>query len=274
MLFDRRATVVVDGVRVEGLRIAFRVSKSLGKEPNTMDLTVTNLSASTRASIARTLAPVVLSAGYADSEAVIFRGDARTVIHTHEGVDWNTRVQCGDGERAYAFARMSESFAPGTSIVDVVRKCAAALGLNVGNLPDMLARGSFRGDLTQYAHGYTSHGRASAELDKVLRSAGFEWSIQDGALQVLKGTAPVQGDAVLLSPDSGMIGSPDHGTPAVKGGKPPIKVRSLLQPTIRCGGVVEVRSAGVQGQYRVAKVEHTGDTHGAEWYTTIEATQV
>lgn len=45
-----------------------------------------------------------------------------------EGADWRTVLKSGDGERAYSFARVSESFAPKASKSDVI-KAVNKLGL-------------------------------------------------------------------------------------------------------------------------------------------------
>lgn len=272
-LFKRTCSVIVDGLKVEGLRVQFVVKKTLTKNPNTLDLKIKNLSERTRGAMAKAKASIVLTAGYPGNAAVIFQGDSRTIDHVRDGdsADWITHIQCGDGERAYQFARFTESFAPGTSIADVIRGAARALGVNTGNLEQALASGGFRGNLTQFAHGYTAHGKASAELDKLLKTAGLSWSIQNGALQLLKGDAPASGQAVLLSPSTGLIGSPDHGAPDKKGKPSKMLIKSLLQPQIVCGGRVEVQSAAVKGQFRVEVLEHSGDNMQGEWITKIEA---
>jgi hypothetical protein len=270
-LFKRVCSVIVDGLKVEGLRVQFSVKKTLTKNPNTLDLKITNLSERTRGAMAKAKAAVILTAGYPGNAAVIFQGDARTIDHLRDGAEWITHIQCGDGERAYQFARFAESFAPGTAIADVIRACARALGINTGNLDEVLGAGGFRGNLTQFAHGYTAHGKASAELDKLLKTAGLSWSIQNGALQLLKGDAPAKGQAVLLSPTTGLIGSPDHGTPDKKGKPSKLIVKSLLQPQIVCGGRIEVQSAAVKGQFRVEALEHSGDSTEGDWLTKIEA---
>jgi hypothetical protein len=268
-LFQRVCSVNVNGLQVSGLRVQFSVKKTLTKEPNTGEIKIHNLSAHSRGSMPKKGGKVILVAGYPGTEATIFSGDARTIDHLHEGADWITHIQCGDGESAYRFARFSESFAPGTSVADAIRKAAAALGINTGNLEDALASASFPG-LRAFKHGYAAHGKASAELDKLLRTAGLEWSIQNGALQILQGRAVAKGSAVLLTPDTGLVGSPEHCTPNVTAGPPTIKAKALLTPAIRCGGTVDIRAQYVKGQFRVNQIEHSGDTHGADWFTQLE----
>lgn len=281
-LFRRSCVAIVDTVRVagacvvdsagrvlvqEGLRIAFTVNKTTKREPNTCELKIYNLSETTRGKLQGKGAPVTLSAGYGSNAAVIFQGDSRTIDHLREGNTWVTRVRCGDGERVFQWARVSDSFAPGTSVVTVIKAVANALGINLGNLEAELNKGAFRGDLQTFAHGYTAHGKAALELDKLLRSVGLSWSIQDGALQVLRGPNPAPGSAVLLTPATGLIGSPEHEAPDRKGRAPLLRFKSLLQPQIKCGGTVELRASGIKGQFRVEAVQFTGDSAGTEWYS-------
>jgi hypothetical protein len=278
--------VVVDSVRVassvtvngagqcsysDGLRVAFNVKKTTKHQPNTCELKIHNLSSATRAKLQGVGVPVTISAGYESNASIVFQGDSRTIDHVREGTDWVTRIRCGDGERAYQWSRISESFGPGASIADVIKSVAGSLGLNLGNLPAELAKGGFRGSLTQFAHGFTAHGKTVRELDRLLRTVGLSWSIQDGALQVLRGAEPAPGTAVLLTPETGLIGSPEHNAPDQKKHPPLLKFRSLLQPQIRCGGVVDIRSASVNGQFRVEALDTVGDTASTDWYSNGEA---
>jgi hypothetical protein len=269
LLFGRRYALAIGSTQITRLRVAFRVKKTLTKEPNTAEIVVYNLSESTRRQLQGKAIPVVLSAGYVDNEAVIFSGDARYIDHVREGADWITKIKCGDGERAYQFRRFNGSFAPGTSIADVIRACASALSINTGNLEEALAK-PFRGGRTVFRNGFSASGDAIDVLDQLLRGAGFTVSIQNGALQVLQGGQPVPSSAVLLSASTGLVGSPELGTPEKQGAPPRVKAKSLLQPKIVCGGIVELQTISFKGQFRVEALEHTGDTDGGEWYTALE----
>jgi hypothetical protein len=262
----------VDGVRIAGLRIQFRVEKSIRQEPSTLDLRVFNFSAAHRAGMQKKGAKVILEAGYADGLEIVFSGDARTVDHVRDSTpEWVTHIQCGDGERAYLYSRINQSFGPGTSVKQILSAMAQAMGVDLGNSASKISAAQLRGGLAQFQHGYVASGKTAAEFSRLLKTAGLTWSIQDGALQVLAGDADYANTTVpLISQGSGMVGSPDHGTPDKKGQASILKVKSFLQPSIRPGMRVQIKSNTANGLYRVEKLSHQGDSAGPEWYTILE----
>jgi hypothetical protein len=265
---------------IDGLRVQFKVKKSVNKEPNEGEISITNLAESSRAALQTKGIKVVLEAGYAGTLAQIFSGDVRYVSHTHDGPDWTSKLQLGDGETAYRFAFVSESFRAGTPISTVFSKVANALGLDSSDAIAFVRKMIPE----QFTQGFASHGKASKELDRLLAGRGLEWSIQDGRLQVTATGQPTSGSAVLLSASSGLIGSPAFGSPeksdkGVDAGSIPaagkkkqqvLKAKSLLQPSIRPGGRVQLDSLSVKGQFRVQSVTHSGDTHGGDWYSEMD----
>lgn len=270
-LFDREWYAIVGDVKVLGLRLKFKSEKSLVKDPNTLDLHVYNLAAATRARLQKRGTQVVLVAGYKGAAQVIFAGQARTIDHVRDGPGWDTHILCGDGDTTFRAAFTSRSFGPGTKWADVAKALAKDLLSNAGDAVAKLSRGDISGSIDSFLQGYTAHGPAVLEFDRVMRAAGLEWSIQDGVLQVLRPGAANDERAILLSPATGLVGSPDHCAPKDEALPPVLKARSLLQGGLRPGRKVEIRASRTQGVYRCAKVCHEGDTHGPEWYTSIEA---
>lgn len=268
-LFGRRWTVQVNDLKITGLRVAFSVKKSLDKTPNGCKLTITNLAENSRKRIEQAKhKPLILSAGYERTEAVIFSGKIRFAHSARDSSDWHTEIESGDGEVEYAQNHFKGSFRAGTSSRDTIKAAAAALGVGLGNLESMV------GALVKPTHakGFSASGRASDVLGKLLAGQGLSYSIQNGQLQVLRADEPVDSFAVKLSASTGLIGSPEVGTPSGDGEKrkATIKLRSYLQPQIRCGGVVDVTSAALTGQYLVTHLEHQGDSSGAPWFSLIE----
>jgi hypothetical protein len=280
-LIEREVSVEIEidgekAVRFDGLRVQFKVTKTLKKQPNTSDIIVTNLNGTHRAEVQRQrYFKVRLIAGYKGSSSQIFSGLCRSADNIHRTNEWETSIKCGDGERQFVYAKVSESFAPGTSTGDVIRKLAKISGLGLGNLETALQTQPVAGRpaVTRYENGFTAYGSAAIALEKVIRAAGFEWSIQDGALQLLRPGQTLVQRAIVLNRDSGLIGSPEHGTPEKKGGPRPLKARSLLQPGFRPGGKVQIKSGDIDGLFRISRVEHTGDSDGKNWFSDLEVFQ-
>lgn len=262
--FDQIAINGGDEPTAPGLRVAFKIAKTDKKEPNTSEITVTNLAPSTRGRLQAKGVKVLLEAGYAGTGlSRLFFGDARTIDHVRDGADWNSVIKCGDGERAVRYARLSESFAGGTTAGQILQVLAGAMGLATGNVAAQAGALS-----TRFDHGYAVSGSVSQAIDRLVTSIGYTWSIQDGALQVLAPDQALDLPIPEVDPEHGLIGSPEMGTPETKGKPALLKFRSLLIPT-KPGAKVRLRSARYDGVLRVKKCEFTGDTHGGDWYTDI-----
>ena len=269
-LFGRRAVLTVGAVQIDGLRIAFKIAQSDKPEPNSSEITIHNLSEDTRGQIQNRELTVVLEAGYGDDIAQIFYGDIRKdgISTKRSGTDWVTTIKSLDGGEAYANARIQESFAAGTKLVPVLKKLARRTGVGLGNAIKKLSSGDASGALTEFFDGVTLSGRSSKEMDRILRSAGYDYSVQDGQLQVTSIGDATDQTAVLLSASTGLIGSPEPGAKGLT------KFKSLLQPTIRPRRKVRLETEQLSGFYVVRRVMHTGDTFGEPWYSEIEATQL
>jgi len=253
-----------------GLQIVFKISKSTEKNPNPGEVTIYNLSPEHRAALQGKGRKVAIEAGYEDSGVTrLFLGDVRTCDHVRDGANWKTQLKCGDGERAVQFARISESFAAGTTVGDVVKACARSMGLAIGNT-DTAASGLS----TVLYNGWTAHGPTSDALTRILRSVGYSYSIQDGAIQILAPGQTLAASVPVISTDTGMVGSPEVGTANKPGGAVVVKVKCLLQPQLRPGARFKLESERYNGFFRVKKVEHEGNIRGGEWYSSTEATSI
>lgn len=249
-----------------GLRVKFHVCKSTEKDPNTADITVTNLAEPTRRSIQLKGLRVLLEAGYQGAGVTgIFAGQTRTVDHVREKADWNTILKCGDGEQFYNYARFGDSFKGVVPALRIVNAIAKAMGVSVGTVgPAAQARlNSFT-----FQHGWTRTGSARRAMDALLKGIGLTWSIQSGTIQILAPDDVLNLQIPLITPDTGLVGSPEMGSPE-QNGKPALcKFKALLLPT-QPGAVVHLTSDRYNTDVKVVKCEFDGDTHGAEWFTTI-----
>jgi hypothetical protein len=272
--FKRKWRVQVGDLSTEALRVKFKITKTLGKEPNSCDLMIWNLAEASRAKLKGSGLACIVEAGYegaTSGNATIFSGDTRTIDHPRDHADWITHVQCGDGEKAYQFAHVNKSFT-NASFTSIVQEVAKTLSPNLGNLNEALnAIRNKGGKIPDFTKGFVAHGRASDTLATLLKSVGLDYSIHQGALLVVEPGQPAAQSVFKLSPETGLIGSPDHTPPDQKNKPATLKCRCLLNPQLLPAGIVRIESAGVKGDFVIQKLEHVGDSHGADWLTVIEA---
>jgi hypothetical protein len=255
-----------------GNRIAGKVVKTSGKEPNTTEVDVYNLGPHTRAALSAygKGAQTLIEVGYQKTGlSRLAACDVRTVDHVRDGGDWKTVLKCGDGERAARFARANESFAGPIIVGDVVTYLVKQMGLALGNSADQASKLS-----TKLDHGWVVHGAASAELDRVLRAVKYRYSVQDGEVQILGPGESVAQTIPDVSPSSGLIESPEMGTPEKTGEPGHLKFKALLMPAARPGGRVRLTSERYDKVIlRTKKVSHDFDTWEKVWYSNFESTQ-
>lgn len=248
------------------LRVAFKVEKSTNRDPNKATVAIWNLSPDSRATLqSEERIPVTIEAGYVDEIGQLFVGDLEFAASERQGPDWVTEFESGDGSRQYRSARINESLAAGTLLQDVLKKSSEALGLGLGNALEKIQSGDFKGGLQEFTTGVTLNGKASDILDKYMTAAGFEWSIQDGQLQVLRPNETTPELVPQLTFSTGLIGSPELGD----AGK--VRARSLLRSRLAPGSKVEIISTEVDGFFKIEKVVHAGDSWGNDWYSDLEA---
>lgn len=299
-LFNRVAELEVGqagakGILIKDLRFSFNIEKTSSETLNNSTLKIYNLSPSSRKLVETPNNLVILRAGYSqDIGAItIFTGNIRRALTMREGVDWVTELELDDGLLAYRDSKVSLSFAPGINAVNVLSNVASRFGLSVNPLPGGIIAKT-------YPTGYSFVGRVREAMTKVCEYLDLEWSIQNQQIQILKKGGSVKNQVIVLSPESGLIGSPalesktmsdkdaakkglstdskgvikrnkvsDNGDVKQRLEIQGYKVKSLLQPTLQCGHIVKLKAEGIDGFFKVEKVNHIGDTFGSEWITEL-----
>ncbi len=145
----------------------------------------------------------------------------------------------------------------------MLKTLAKSMGLDLGNVNKQAAK-----ILASFDQGYCAAGSASREFDRIVSSMGLTWSVQDGAIQILDPDETLDAPIPEITPDSGLIESPEMGTPQKKGKPTLITFKSLLRP-IKLGGKVKLRSERYDGQVRAESAVYDFDTHGGPWYVTV-----
>ncbi len=263
------------GVGLDSLRIAFRVERDATRVPNAIEVQVWNLARETRESLGKaTNVPVQLEAGYVDDGmGVLFLGDLRTARSTRDGADIITKVAGGDGETAIRTASLKRTFPKGTPVGSVLTAMAKALGIKTGNVSQFATRSLLSGSAV-LNRSLTVHGPVYDELERLCRSCGLAWSIQDSALELREEGAPVgTSRGPLLTPDSGLIGEVEVETEAQRGPTDPGKKRGtivsgvcLLRSDLVPGRSFAVSSTAFTGNLVCLATTHVGDSHAENWY--------
>lgn len=276
--FDRFAAVAIglpgsNGTQITENRIQFRTLKTDKPETNSMAVTVYNLNESSRQLFEDTKNRIVLSCGYRAGDVLqVGVGNISRGITEFMHPDVLSTAECGDGLVTLRDSRVSLSYSSSVSAKQVILDIAKSMGLRLRpTIADINGR---------YTNGWAFVGSAKAALQQVTNRFQLEWSVQSEELQIVESRKPANAEVILISPDTGMIGSPqrkdDVESELTKAKQPPgIEVTMLLNPAIEPGAQVAIESRQFnRAQYRVKSVEHRGDTRGPEWYTTIEVAEL
>ena len=301
MLYNRTASITIGleggtGREIKSLRMAFSIEKGATKSPNTCTAKIWNLSTETRSLVEVIGNVLILKAGYVEDvgAVTIFTGNVSRSLTIREGPDWITELELEDGLFEFRDTKVSISFSPGATVLQVLNDVSSRFTLPVRAFPAGINN-------RQYVNGFAFVGRVRDSMDKVCEFADLEWSIQNRAVQVIKKGGIYQQQALVLSSDTGMIESPQHESKtmtekaAAKEGitanQPGVRittrrdkegtqqevlqvlgytVKSLLQPKLEPGGYVQLKTVGVKDEFfRIEKLTHTGDTHGMDWFTEL-----
>jgi hypothetical protein len=274
--FDRKATVIISsdgqtGLSTSGLRVVFDVKKTSTVDFNTANVSVYNLSETTRNQIKKLGGQITVKAGYSQDsgEQVIFVGDISMASSEIVKPEVVTKFEANDGEKRIHSKKLSVSYKAGTGGKQIVKDIISTTSFPLKNIN----WGSFSDKI--YPRGFSFAGSAKVLMTNVCNYLGLEWSIQNNEIKLIKSGTSDGAQIIFLSPSSGIIGSPvrvkDVGTKdkkddAIEGWK----VSCLLQPLAEPGGVIKIKSAEVvEGLYRIVDVQHSGDTHGGDWKSII-----
>lgn len=264
-LLGRSWRAIVGPLEIADLDVQFSLTRNLKSEANTGSISVWNLSGDNRKrlqELASSGVPVQLWAGYEDPGAsMIFSGVLYHVDTRRDGPDLVTTIETGDQNRAGRKV-VSFSLVKGSTPEQAIRKLAKALGVSTGNLDDIVAGKVFPSGKKLGSTGF--FGAAADEMTRLCRSVGLEWSIQDGALQLLPFDRPLTGQAVVLSSATGLVQAPTLDNE----GK--LTAQSLIIPGIAPGRVIKLDAEFVKGNFRIESVTYVGETAGSAWYCNIE----
>lgn len=266
-----------DGLELGELRIVFATKKGDTETPNSAEITIYNLSEETAGKMRKEFTRVILQAGYQNNFGIIFEGTIRQARCGREnGTDTWLEITAADSDKAYNFAVLNTTLAAGSTPADRVKACGdafAAKGAGQGHTPDLPGNALPRGKVM--------YGMARKYMREEAQNTDCSWSFQDGKMVMLENRGYLPGEAVVLTHETGLVGTPEQTNEGVK-------LRCLLNPRLRVGGRVKLDNASIQeaktdlkgnaqrppkkdadGFYRILKIEFSGDTRGNDWYADL-----
>jgi hypothetical protein len=280
--FRRAIEVTVDGREFSDLRCDFNITKSLKTEPNNLDLVVYNLSEDSRGylqelALKKKAIPVQIAVGYKDTKVLdqIWLGDLRRCISVNNPPEWITTLSSGDGEKSTQSAKIQQSFGYNTPIDTVLNAIIRAVNSSLGanrlsntEAQTIVRNAKMNAGGRMLSSGITISGNAVKELEKFCESCGIEVSIQDNKLQLLERRKALSETSILVSPKTGMIGTPEVDHKGV------IQIQHLIQPGFKPGRLMSVVSKRVQGLYRIESLEYIGSTWDLQsWIVNIQGSR-
>jgi hypothetical protein len=248
------------------LHVKARVRRTLGSHPNSFQIQVWNLNEDSRAMCEERGADVRLLAGYTGNVGTIFAGSLWDAVHERQEGDIVTTIKANDGDKNWR-NQLRKSWASGTPKEQVLRACAETLGIAVD--PDALAlvTGSYGGPRVV-------NGPAVMQVDRIATSLGLQWSVQNGQLLMVPMDGTTNEAAVVLSPETGLVGSPaaeprrkpSKSKPAQRG---MVECTALCNPLLTPGRLVILRALDIRGNYRVDEADFDLDSHGSDWVVNL-----
>jgi hypothetical protein len=236
---------------------------------------------------------IQLSAGYQNGPmAVLFSGDIITFSFGKErNVDSYLEFIAADGDSFYNQTVVSTSFpAPGGTPLQIATQLTNSGGINISQQANDILN-STGGISLQNARGRVIWGLARLTMDKVAKSLGVRWSVQNGTLVLVPITGYLPGSIININSSTGMIGTPQATAQGVI-------VRCYVNPLIQIGQAVQLLASDIQqtlivksqlsgaaittsqfiatvpsgahtALFRVIVVEHRGDSRANEAYSEL-----
>lgn len=269
-------------IDVSALRVVFDIKKDISNFSNLGLIEIYNLSETSRNAISKEFQRFKLSCGYGDESNLktLFDGEIRNVFHRRVDVDIVTELYCADGDSYARQSITSRSTGSDKTLGQLIRELALDLKDSEGN---RIYVGEVNVDLDFVKiKGITFCETTAGTLNSLAASYNFNWFIENRKFYAISEKRILEkAKTSIISPQYGMVSAPVLTEVGVD-------VKTLLNPDISPGRKIKIQSAGTriqlgtlyfdnvsrtlgEGEYKVLRVTHTGDTRGNDWYSDIES---
>lgn len=259
------------------IRCQFSCEAGDSSSANTGKIILWNLSDETLRLLEQEDCLIELRAGYGSDLPLIMGGNLTYCTTTRSGADQQTEIEFEDGFVAMRDAVLSVGYSGQVNGQKIVADAAAEMGCEVKYSAKAVLR-----DFVNFAF----VGGAKTLIDRICSISKMRWSLQNGIIQICAPNEPLTTAVYLLSPSSGLVGSPkpiyeSSATSDPTGGnttksraKKGVEVQYLLNGHIQVDDLVKVESERFSGQYRVGQIVFSGDSEGSEWICTAQLLEV
>ncbi len=295
-----KLTIQVDQNEAKALdlsefKITFQVSQATNEQPKATEIYIYNLSAKTMNLLAgvdsqKINTQVILECGYGSELSVVFKG---RVFQYRRGRDNPTDtwlcVLAISGDAVQNDALINQSVPAGTSKNEVSNLLVAETnkyGLITGEVADISEQ--------QYPRGRVFFGSLHDSIQQFGKENNIDFDYADDVISSINklghSVEPVQ----VLTPKTGLVGLPQLTSEG-------LIIKCLLNPKLKRKGRVQVDMSNLQtesydisysgqhvdqphknpktatnaeGVFIIQAIEHSGDTRGDEWYTTLVCTAI
>lgn len=256
------------GFGTNELHIQFSVEKSDVASPNTAKISIWNLNPAHKAALEEKDCIVTLNAGYRGNTPMVLTGTVTNVVTEDDGADQKTTIDVLDGRKELRDSYVILGYLQSTDSKLILQDAAGQMGLPITFSP---------GASFKPLESYSYVGLAKNVLDKVCASNNLTWTIQNGVIQVTKPNEPISTVAHLISPQTGLIGSPKKLTQSEKNSgsaeenssknkaQAGWEIRYFLNAAIGVNDLVQLQSKAASGIFRVKSVKMQGDNMAGDW---------
>ena len=259
------------GIIIKDLRISFNVEKTDTESANKAEIQIYNLTDDTSNKIGKAGNFVIIKAGYID-EGInnLFFGNVTYSLSKKTGTEKILQIQAVDGVNNIQDINITVTYNAGTTIQKIFNDMVLLYGLPLTNT-NLILPG-------QYVNGYVFTGKVKDALSQVLGRLNLSWTIQNNQLVVIESDKAIERTGLLISPNTGLIGSPEIliDTDTEPTEEPPVKykIKCLLFPQLFPGVEFKLQSEKVNGTFKIETAKFTGDNYEGDFVCELEAVQI
>lgn len=269
-----------DSKTQRAIHISFSVQKSDSTTMNTTKIKLWNLNKEQISILTKTGCQIEIMAGYGTSRPIVFRGTVSNVNESLDGSDRMVEIEAVDGFASLSETQVSISYSGKISTYKVFRDVANQLNLPVtysATAQDTL-------ESSYFSNGYSFVGYAQYVLDEICEKTSLMWTIQNGILQIRKGSEGISTSVHRINKDTGLINIPkrvyssatsdtnttsDTASDMLYG----YEIEYFMNGAIGIGDRVYVESKIVTGMFMVTSLVIEGDNLEGNWQCTAEITE-